>query len=343
VFPLEPIVQVRAPIIEAQIVETYLLTMINMQSLIATKAARMVSAAEGRGVVDFGSRRAHGPQAALLAARASYLAGCLGTSNVLAGFLSSIPIYGTAAHSFSMAFATELEAFRAYYKVFPENTVLLIDTYDILQAAAKVKEIGPQVLAVRVDSGDLEEMSFKVREILNRDGLHSVKIFASGDLNEWKIEKLVKAGAPIDFFGVGTELVTSYDDPALSGVYKLVEATLEGKAAMRLKTSPGKKSYPGIKQIYRFTSGSLYARDLLSLAEEPCPEGAAPLLQCYMRDGKVIDELPSLDEIRHSTASELKRLAPPLHQLESAQAYPVELSQKLFDKMKAIEAGAKAS
>ncbi|MGH9858231.1 MAG: nicotinate phosphoribosyltransferase, partial [Acidobacteriota bacterium] len=228
-FPLEPMLQIRAPLIEAQVLETYLLSMMNMQSMIATKAARIVQSAKGRDVVDFGARRAHGPQAALLAARASYIGGCAGTSNVLGGFLANIPVTGTAAHSFTMAFGDELTAFHAYHQIFPDHTILLVDTYDTLQATRKVKEIGPSVKGVRIDSGDLLDLSKQVRRILNEDRLESVKIIASGDLNEYKIEQLLAAGAPIDAFGVGTELVTSYDAPALGGVYKLVEATIKGR------------------------------------------------------------------------------------------------------------------
>ena len=193
--------------------------------------------------------RAHGPQAALLAARASYIGGCTGTSNLLAGYLSGIPVYGTAAHSFTMAFGDELDAFRAYHRNFPDNTILLIDTYDTIEAARKVKQIGSSVKAVRIDSGDLLQLSRRVRDILNADGLPSVKIIASGDLNEYKIEELLKAGAPIDIFGVGTELVTSYDDPALSGVYKVVEATIHGEKTSTAKKSAGKPSFGGRKRI----------------------------------------------------------------------------------------------
>jgi nicotinate phosphoribosyltransferase len=326
VFPLEPMLQVRAPLIEAQILETYLLTMLNMQSNIATKAARVVHAAKDRVVIDFGARRAHGPQAALLAARAAYISGCAGTSNVLAGYLAGIPIFGTAAHSFTMSFPTELDAFRAYHNTFPHTTTLLIDTFDTLAAARKVKEIGPSVQAVRIDSGDLVDLSRQVRKILDEDGLSSVKILASGDLNEYKIQELMNAGAPIDSFGVGTELVTSYDDPALGGVYKLVEARIKERDVGRAKTSPGKPSYPGRKQIYRFLQNGYYTHDQLCLFTERHPSGGLPLLQRYVVNGKQEQELPALEKVRSYAREEMKRLPDRYHNLTQTETYPVVFS-----------------
>ena len=343
IFPLEPILQVRAPLIEAQILETYLLSVINMESLIATKAARVTRAAAGRGIVDFGTRRAHGPQAGVLAARASYIGGCLGTSNVLAGYFTGIPVYGTAAHSFTMAFPTEFEAFRAYYRVFPSSTVLLIDTYDSLHAAKKVKDVGPGILAVRIDSGDLLDLSRKVRAILDGDGLNQVKILASGDLNEWRIEDLVMRGAPIDFFGVGTELVTSYDDPALSGVYKIVEATIGEKTEMRMKTSPGKRSYPGRKQIYRCRDGEYDSHDVLSLFGEEAPQAGLPLLQCYVRAGELVEALPSLSDTRAWALEQRNRLPLELHKLNGSGEYPVTLSEDIRRRMQEMERVVKIS
>lgn len=329
VFPLEPLIQVRAPLIEAQVLETYLLAMINIQSMVATKAARIVRAAAGKKVVDFGTRRAHGPQAGLLAARASFIGGCIGTSNVLAGQLCDIPIYGTAAHSFTMAFESELEAFQSYLRVFPQHTVLLIDTFDTAAAARKVKQVGTEVRAVRIDSGDLLKLSQEVRQILDEDGLTSVKIFVSGDLNEYKIEELLAKGAPIDFFGVGTELVTSYDDPALSSVYKLVEATLEGEQRGRMKTSPGKISYPGRKQIYRFLQGGYYSHDVVTGMNEKPLSGGIPLLREYVRDGKPTELLPELTEIQENTEMHLERLAPVFHRMAGVEDYPVVFSDAL--------------
>jgi nicotinate phosphoribosyltransferase len=297
--------------------------------MIATKAARIVQSARGRDVVDFGARRAHGPQAALLAARASYIGGCAGTSNVLGGFLGEIPVTGTAAHSFTMAFGDELAAFHAYHKNFPGDTILLIDTYDTLLAARKVKEIGHSVKGVRIDSGDLLELSKQVRKILDDDNLESVKIIASGDLNEYKIEQLLAAGAPIDAFGVGTELVTSYDAPALGGVYKLVEATINGREVVTAKSSPGKPSYPGRKQIYRFLQNGYYTHDKLCLFSERHPSSGLPLLQLYIQNGILQQQLPSLNQIRKYTAEELRRLPDPYHNLSKTSEYSVIFSDAL--------------
>ena len=331
-FPLEPLLQIRGPLIEVQILETYLLSIMNMQTMIATKAARVVHAADGRDVIDFGARRAHGPQAALLASRAAYIGGCAGTSNVLGGYLGDIPIYGTAAHSFTMAFADELQAFRAYNRTFPESTSLLIDTYDTLAAARKMKEIGASVKAVRIDSGDLLQLSKQVRSILDEQGLQSVKIIVSGDLNEYKIEELLKAGAPVDVFGVGTELVTSYDVPALSGVYKLVEATIEGQIVGTAKNSPGKPSYPGRKQVYRFTQNGEYTHDIISLFEERYPSGGFPLLQCYIKDGILQQELPPLTKTRQFAAGELRQLPERYLQIDHTEPYTVLFSDTLQKK-----------
>ncbi len=285
VFPLEPVLQITAPLIEAQIVETYLLAVMNMESMVATKSARIVRAARGRGCVDFGTRRAHGPQAGLYAARASYIGGCIGTSNVLAGKMCDIPVFGTAAHSFTMSFPTELQAFQAYAHVFPDHTTLLIDTYDTLVAANKVKQVDAYVKAVRIDSGDLNELALQVRKILDRDGLSNVKIFLSGDLNEYKIDQLIKDETPVDFFGVGTELVTSYDDPAMSGVYKIVESRSGGVVHPTIKTSPGKPSFPGKKQVYRFQEQGMYSKDLIGLDRDPAQKMECLCLKHTCRTG----------------------------------------------------------
>jgi nicotinate phosphoribosyltransferase len=223
-FPYEPIVRVEAPIIEAQIIESYVLSLINFQSLIATKASRVVTAAKGRPVIEFGSRRAHGPQAAFLAARAAYIAGCTGTSNTLAGYKLGIPVFGTMAHSFIMSFEKEEEAFQQFNNVFP-HAFLLVDTYDTINAIKNIVKLGIKTNGIRLDSGDLYFLSIQARNLLDNveGGKYSnTKIMASGDLNEYAIQDLVNKNAPIDFFGVGTELSTSRDDPAMNGVYKLV-------------------------------------------------------------------------------------------------------------------------
>src|SRR5215472_6348271 len=222
IFGGEPIVQVTAPIAEAQIVETYLLSVLNFETLIASKAARVVSVAGGRNVWEFGTRRAHGPQAGVRAARAAYVGGCAGTSNVLAGYLYGVPIAGTAAHSFTQAFSTERESFEALLETFPDTAILLIDTYDPLTGAETAAQLAckpsRRLRGVRLDSSDLLEKSRRVREILDRHALQDTKILASGDLNEYKVEELVRQGAAIDIFGVGTELTTSTDVPALGVV-----------------------------------------------------------------------------------------------------------------------------
>jgi nicotinate phosphoribosyltransferase len=329
VFPLEPVLQITAPLIEAQIAETYLLAVMNMQSMVATKSARIVHASRGRGCVDFGTRRAHGPQAGLYAARASYIGGCIGTSNVLAGKICDIPVFGTAAHSFTMTFPTELQAFQAYERVFPDHTTLLIDTYDTLAAAKKVKEVGTDVKGVRIDSGDLGELAREVRKILDRDGLTNVKIFLSGDLNEYKIDQLINDGVPVDFFGVGTELVTSYDDPAMSGVYKIVESRVGGVVHPTIKISPGKPSFPGKKQIYRFQENGIYTKDLISLDSELPPKNGIPLLETYVQDGKLIRSLPSLTETQKFTKENLAQLPQQFHELTKPAEYEVTHSDNL--------------
>ena len=196
-FAGEPLLRVTAPLIEAQIVETYLLATINFQTLIATKASRIVEAAQGRGIVEFGARRAHGFGAAIYAARAAFIGGCIGTSNVEAGRMFDIPVYGTAAHSFTMAFEREIDAFRAYFKVFPDSSTLLLDTYDTINAARLATEFGPELRGVRLDSGDMIDLSKQVRAILDEAGMRQTKILASGDLNEYKIAKMIADGAPI--------------------------------------------------------------------------------------------------------------------------------------------------
>jgi nicotinate phosphoribosyltransferase len=332
VFADEPIMQVRAPIIEAQIVETYLLALINYETLIATKAARVVQSARGRGVVEFGSRRAHGPEAALLAARASYIGGCIGTSNVLAGYLFGIPTYGTMAHSYIMTYDSEEEAFERFCRVFPSNPALLLDTYDTIQGAQKAVRLKTQPSMVRLDSGDRYDLSFKVRKILDDAGLKNTEIFVSGDLNEYILEDLTSRGAPIDSFGVGTELVTSRDDPALSGIYKLVSLDKQGRTIYRVKTSEGKRTLPGAKQIHRrYSEAGEIQEDILSLKEEATPPGATPLLVQTMADGEIVYELPSIAEIQEGAKREVEALPSKYRSLTQPEHPEVRLSPKLED------------
>jgi nicotinate phosphoribosyltransferase len=320
-FAGEPVLNVRAPIIEAQIPETYLLATIGFQTLIATKAARVAQAAGGRAVVEFGTRRAHTPEAGVLAGRAAYIGGCIGTSNTLTGFRSGVPVYGTAAHSWVQAFPSELEAQRRLQELLGPNTVYVIDTYDTVEGARIAASLGRPLWGVRLDSGDLIELSRAVRRILDDAGLPDARIMASGDLNEYKIQEIVAAGAPIDAFGVGTELATSADAPALGVVYKLVE--IDGRYTAKL--SPGKVTLPGAKQIYRFPD-----HDLVALANESVPvPGAEPLLRPVIFHGRLLESLPDAKTARARCADSLKRLPETHRRLDSAAPYPVEYSPML--------------
>src|SRR5438093_1304162 len=286
VFAGEPLVRVRAPLIEAQLVETFLLATVNHQTLVATKAARVVQAAAGKGVIEFGARRAHGFQSALFAARAAVIGGCVGTSNTLAGRTFDIPLYGTAAHSFTMAFAHETDAFRAFARTFPEHAILLIDTYDTLEGARRAASLGPAVRGVRLDSGDLLTLSRAVRQILDAAGLERTQIVASGDLNEERIAALSAAGAPIDLYGVGTDLATSRDAPALGGVYKLVAVEAGGERRAVRKLGAEKATYPEPKQVYRRRGpDGRFTEDLVALASETL--AGEPLLVPVIRTGTV--------------------------------------------------------
>lgn len=327
-FAEEPLVRVTAPIIEAQIVETYLLSVINFETLVASKAARTVVAAEGKGVLEFGTRRAQGPEAGLRAARAAYLGGCVATSNVLAGFLYGIPLAGTSAHSWTQAFPTERESFEALLDSFPESATLLIDTYDTLQGAELAASLGRKIAGVRIDSGDLLEHSRQVRKILDEHGLHETKIVASGDLNEYKIADLVAQGAPIDLFGVGTELVTSRDVPALNVVYKLVEITEVGRVTYKTKLSEHKAYAPGRKQVFRFSRDGRYHHDLIGRIGETYSE-AESLLRPVMIGGKRTSARSSLENLRADAMANLARLPEEYKALRGGAIYPVQRSEAL--------------
>jgi nicotinate phosphoribosyltransferase len=267
VFPNEPLIRVTAPIIEAQLVETFALNTVNLQTTIATKASRVVYAAKGKPVIEFGLRREHGVDAGMKVARASYIAGCAGTSNVLAGMKYGIPVFGTMAHSFVMFFSNEVEAFRAFTKTFPDKSTLLIDTFDNIKGAEnaiivakELEEKGFKLRGVRLDSGDLVSISKKVRKMLDENGLGYVQIFASGDLDEYRIEELLRKGAKIDSFGVGTKMGTSADRPYVDIIYKLCEKVNgKGKFQPIMKLSEGKATLPGRKQVFRLrdAEGSL--------------------------------------------------------------------------------------
>jgi nicotinate phosphoribosyltransferase len=328
IFAEEPLLQVSAPILEAQIVETYLLSITNFETLVASKSARVVHAARGRGVLEFGTRRAQGPEAGVRAARAAYLGGCVATSNVLAGFGFGIPLAGTAAHSWTQAFPTERRSFEALLATFPEDAILLIDTYDPIVGAETAATLGRKIAGVRIDSGDLLATSRRVREILDRHGLHEAKIVASGDLNEYKVEALVSQGAPIDLFGVGTDLATSRDAPALSVVYKLVEIEQNGQVGYKSKFSEEKVYSPGRKQVFRFLAGAHYHHDMIARSCEKPSEGT-PLLHPVMRDGRRLTSRPCLQDARAKVLANLDRLPEPYHALRNAPAFPVAKSEAL--------------
>lgn len=328
-FGNEPLLRVKTSIVEAQIVETYLLATVNFQTMVATKASRVVAAAAGRSVVDFGTRRAHGPEAGVLAARACYIGGCAATSNLEAGYRYGIPTTGTAAHSYIMAFDDEKEAFERYVRTFPDSSSLLIDTYDTLQGARRAASFGSALQSVRLDSGDIVVLSKEVRNILDEAGCEDAKIVASGDLNEYKIAGILSKGAPVDIFGVGTEMVVSQDAPSLGGVYKMVDS---GRKENRYvaKYSDAKESYPGAKQVFRVVGpDGKFSSDVLALAEESPADGKIPLLKKVMAGGEVLDPPESLEDIRERSGEGLKRLPERYRSLDEADDYPVNLSPKL--------------
>jgi nicotinate phosphoribosyltransferase len=337
VFPHEPIVQVVAPIIEAQLVETLVLNQIHFQSLAVAKAARVVEAAQGRAVVDFGSRRAHGTDAALKIARATYLAGGAGTSNVLGGRLYGIPVFGTMAHSYVQAHASEAASFEAFAALYP-GTTLLVDTYDTLEGVRKVIELSRKlgsefrVRAVRLDSGDLNELARDTRRMLDDAGLASVDIFASSGLDEYEIRNLVDSGAPIDAFGVGTKLAALEGGSHLDMAYKLVEYAGKG----RLKLSSGKVLHPGRKQVFRTIENGRMIHDTIARFDEPLP--GEPLLQPMMLRGAAVARI-DLEQSRRRLQRELAMLPDGLRALESSPTpYPVNFSECLKCDLERIRA-----
>jgi len=335
-FPDEPLIRITAPIIEAQLLETFLLNTINLQTMIATKASRVVNAAKGKSVVEFGLRREHGIDAGVKVARSSYLAGCQGTSNVLAALALGIPVFGTMAHSFVMSYPKEIDAFRAFVKTFPNKSTLLIDTYNEITGAEKTvivaKELeakGHMLGGVRLDSGDLAKNSQKIRKVLDDNNLGYIKIFASGDLDEFKITQLLNNDARIDAFGVGTKMGTSADRPYLDVIYKLCETKIsDGSFSPIMKLSKDKVTLPGRKQVYRFKNedGS-FKKDRIVLSNEEASE--EPLLVKVMEQGKLIYSLPTINEIRDRAADNLSKLPIEYKVFTNAPIYLVELSQKL--------------
>ena len=365
IFPNEPVVTVRANIIEAQLIETYLLISINYQSLIATKTKRIVEAAKGRAVMEFGARRAQGESAALLGARSAYIAGAVGTANAMADIKYNVPALGTMAHSWIQTFEDEYEAFYTYCKNYPKNATLLVDTYNVLKsgvpnAIKAFKEVlwplGIKNCAIRIDSGDITYLSKKARAMLDEAGLHECKICVSNSLDEFLIKDLLEQGAPIDLFGVGERLITSKSEPVFGGVYKLVALEEDGQIVPRIKISENeaKITNPGYKKVYRFYSKETHKAlaDLLCLYDEVIDESKPytifdpvqtwkqkELTDYYVKEvlvpifigGKQVYEKPSIEEIRAYCQREFNTLWSENTRFNNPNKYYVDLSQKLWD------------
>lgn len=348
IFQNEPLLEITAPIIEAQLVETAVLNLVHLQTLLASKAVRCVLAARGRPVVEFGLRRTHGIDAGMKAARCAFIAGASMSSNVLAGLHYGIPPSGTMAHSYVSAFPREIDAFRAFPRSFPARTTLLLDTYDTLTAARKAvvvaKEMetrGQRLAGVRLDSGDLFALSKQVRRVLDDAGLAYVKIFVSGGLDERSIEQYLAAGAPIDAFGVGTRMDVSADQPYLDMAYKLVE--YDGRPV--LKSSAGKGTWAAQKQVYRrLRSGEAFAGDVIALREEPAPPGTVEiLLRSVMERGRLLAPHPALPVIRDYCAAQVASLPEDLRGLSGTATYPVSYSERLASLQRSLEAQVEAT
>ena len=328
-FPGEPVLRVTAPIIEAQIMETYLLATLSYETMIASKAARIFTAAQGRQVVDFSARRAHGGPASLLSARAAEIGGCLGTSNTLAGQRFGIETYGTQAHSWVMAHEDESEAFDHFLDTFPHGSVLLVDTYSVRNAVKKIIAKGRKPSGIRLDSGDLTTDSRWARRALDRAGWKDVKIFASGDLDEYRIAEVLAKGAALDAFGVGTALGTPGDAPHLNLIYKLVEVERGGKVREAAKFSRAKATYPGRKQVFRRVSaGGEFAGDRIALADEPA-SGGEPLLIEVMRGGRRLAGPEPVALLRERCIASLARLPSRYRQIHRNFVYPVRYTRRL--------------
>ena len=343
-FADEPVVRVTANIIHAQIIESFLLSVVNLQSMIASKASRVVCAAQGRGVYDFSLRRTHGPQAGIKVARSAYIAGCRGTSNVCAAKLYNIPAAGTMAHSFVMSFKDEIDSFLAYSSNFPAQTTLLVDTYDTekgldnaLRVGLYLKEKGYRLQGIRLDSGDRIRLAKLARQRLDKAGLRYVKIFASGNLDEFQIKFLLDKGAPIDNFGVGTNMGTSVDSPSLDVIYKISQVTDdEGRFLPTMKLSKAKVTYPGRKQVYRIRNKKgRFVKDILGLEEEKIK--GRPLLVKAVDKGRVIYKNPSIEQSRFMLKNKLAHFPRELKEVYSRYKYPVVVSsglKKLRDSLK---------
>ncbi len=368
VFPHEPLLQVRGPILQCQLLETPLLNMMNFQTLIATKSARVCLAAEGEAVLEFGLRRAQGIDGAVAASRAAYVGGCAATSNVLAGKLLDIPVKGTHGHSWVMSFDTELASFEAYARAMPGNCVFLVDTYNTLEGVRNavrvgrwLRQRGHDVVGIRLDSGDLADLSRQAREVLDAEGFRETRILASGDLDEHAIRGLKDRGAPICVWGVGTRLVTAHDEPALGGVFKLTairDPTRPGQAArpwdykLKLSDEPGKATSPGVLQVRRFRDGQAFVADMIYDRPTGLPDGdytvvdlqdatqrriisrdAAweDLLVPVLRDGEPVYDAPSLVELRERVRQQLAHLPEGVKRFTDPQPYPVGLEAALHE------------
>lgn len=364
VFPFEPLVRVKAPIMQAQLIETAMLNLINHQTLIATKASRVVYAAEGSSVLEFGLRRAQGPDAGIYGARAAIIGGCSSTSNVMTGEMYGIPAKGTHAHSWVMSFDREIDAFRAYARIFPGSCLLLVDTYDTLKSGVpnaievfrELRDAGYEPIGIRLDSGDLAYLSKKARVMLNAAGFSNAKIFASSDIDEWLIRDMKLQGAKIDVWGVGTKLITSDGCPALGGVYKLAAEISNGKMIPKIKVSDnvGKITNPGYKKLARIYDKATdkAIADLIMLDEEEIDESkplvifhpvdtwkrmritnyyTKDLLVPVFIDGKQVYNSPGLMDIQAYSKADLATFWDEIKRLVNPQEYKVDLSQKLFD------------
>jgi len=372
VFPHQPLIRVRGPLVQAQLVETALLNLVNFQTLIATKAARVCEAAQGEPVLEFGLRRAQGPDGAVMASRAAFIGGAAATSNVLAGMRHGIPVRGTHAHSWVMSFESEMEAFEAYADALPNNCVFLVDTYDTLEGVRHAVEVGKrlrqrghELAGVRLDSGDLAWLSIEARRILDEGGFPKAAIVASNDLDEHLIESLKHQGAKISVWGVGTQMVTGGSQPALGGVYKLGairNAAGEWEPRIKLSEQAVKVSNPGIQQVRRFTLDGEFRGDAIFDEEhgltEPVtivhpsdatrtktmPDGASTedLLQPVYRGGKLVTELPSLPQIQQRAREQLTKLHATVKRLQHPHAYPAGVESTLHERKLELIRRAKA-
>jgi nicotinate phosphoribosyltransferase len=361
VFPGEPLITIRGPVIQAQFVETILLLLINHQSLIATKANRIVRAAEGRGVMEFGTRRAHGASSAIYGARAAYIGGCVGTACAISERDYGIPALGTMAHSWVQMFDTEYDAFKAYAELYPDNCVLLVDTYNVLKHgvpnAIKVfQEIKPNKMGIRLDSGDITYLSKRARKMLDEAGLEGCKIIVSNSFDEYLIRDVIIQGARIDSFGVGERLITAKSDPVFGGVYKMAAIEKEGTVIPKIKISENieKITNPGFKKVYRLydKDTNMAIADLITLAHEEIPrEGeyeifdpqfiwkrktisnfyAKNLQEKIFDKGRLVYQLPSINEIRTYCKEQVATLWDEILRFENPHEYYVDLSKELWE------------